>query len=279
MKFYVSAPLGAMLALAMAAPAAAQDATGTVDWSGPYVGGSLGYSWQPSNSDETIGFDTNGDGEFGDTVTTVGGADAFSPGFCNGAAQGATPASGCRNDKDGTHWSIHAGYDRQYGNIVAGLLLEAGKTHISNSVSAFSTTPANYVMTRSLDWNAALRARVGLATGRTLLYATGGVAYGRVQNSFDTTNGLNAFTETKRKESAWGWTAGGGVEQMVADNFSIGVLYKYTRYDAGDYRVNASQGAAPATNPFVITPAGSTDFARAGRFDNHAVKATASFRF
>ena len=283
MKFILKAALLATAALGLPASAVAQSDSGKVDWTGPYIGGSLGYSWQPSDNGETIGFDTNRDGNFGDTVRVANGNNAFTPGFCGGAAYTSLPSGGCKRDKDGTTWAVHAGYDRQFGNIVAGVVIEGGKTLITDSVSAFSTTPANYVMTRKLDWNASARARLGFTTdGGTMIYATGGGAYGKVKNSFTTTNVANGFTQTRIKDNAWGWVAGGGVEQKISNNFSVGVLYKYTRFDADGYRVTAGQGAVPSvTNPFV-NPAftsGSTDFARDSKFDNHSVAATASFRF
>lgn len=256
-----------------------------MSWTGPYIGGSLGYGWQPKtgrDDNETIVFDTNADGTFGDTVRTAAGANAFSPGFCDGIARGNSAAGGCTGDRDdGTAWSVHAGYDMQMGSIVIGGLIEGGKTNVSNSVTGFSTTPASYVMTRKLDWDAAARLRAGFAFGSTLIYGTGGLAYGKFKNSFATTNSFNSFTQTKVKEDDWGWTAGGGVEQKVSPNFSIGVLYKYTRFSPNAHRVNAGQGTPPSTtNPFVITPAGSVDFARSNnRFETHSVRATASFRF
>ncbi|CAN5344189.1 outer membrane beta-barrel protein [soil metagenome] len=282
MQHIIKSLAGAAMTLALAAPAMAQSDMGDkVDWTGPYVGGALGYSWQPKDNDETIRFDTDGDGRFDNVVTTAAGANAFSPGFCGGAAHSNVPATGCRDDKDGTTWSVHAGYDKQFGNIVAGLVVEGGKTAIRNSVSGYSTTPASYTMTRSLDWNAGVRARLGYTTNSgTLIYATGGGAYGKVKNRFSTTNTFNTFTQTNSKDDAWGWTAGGGIEQKVSKNFSVGVLYKYTRLDSDGYTVNAGQGTpASTTNPFVITPAGSTDFNRYSTFDNHSVMATASFRF
>lgn len=287
MMFARSLALGVVSALALSAPAMAQDDTAnTADWTGPYIGGSLGYTWQPNtdrDTNERIVFDTNGDGTFGDTVSTLGGADAFSPGFCRGFAQGGSAAGGCRGDRDGkVGWSVHAGYDMQMGSIVIGGVIEGGRSLVSNSVSGFSTTPAAYAMTRKLDWDAAARLRAGFAapTG-TLVYATGGVAYGKFENSFNTTNTFNTFTETDRKEDDWGWVVGGGLEQKVSDNFSIGVLYKYTRFNPNDYRVTAGQGTPPSvTNPFVITPSGSTTFARTNdRFVTQDVRVTASFRF
>jgi len=66
-------------------------------------------------------FDTNRDGNFNDTVLTTLGANAFSPGFCQGAAQGRTPADGCRSGEDGNlNYSLRAGYDWQFGNWVVG---------------------------------------------------------------------------------------------------------------------------------------------------------------
>ena len=51
----------AATALAVATPAFAQAAEPT-NWTGFYVGGRAGYSFQPGDGDETINFDNNLDG-------------------------------------------------------------------------------------------------------------------------------------------------------------------------------------------------------------------------
>ncbi|MGK2910973.1 MAG: outer membrane protein [Sphingobium sp.] len=284
MKSILTASLG-VLAIAAAAPASAQSSDNTSSWTGPYVGASLGYSWQPNFDRDTlerVGFDNNGDGNYGDVVRTGAGGDAFAPGFCRGRALGSSPSS-CAGDKDGrVAWKGHVGYDYQIGSFVVGGVVEGGQSRIQNSVSAFSSTPASYTLTRKLSWDGAARLRAGyvLPTG-TLLYGTGGVAYGKIKNIFTTTNTANTFTEANRSDKDWGWTAGGGIEQKVSQNFSIGVLYKYTRFSDSGYTVNAA-GPAPTANPFV-NPAftnGSTNFQRTNdKFDNQSVQATASFRF
>lgn len=278
------APLGATLAFVLATPALAQD--GAVDhFSGPYVGGTLGYNWLPNgtaNDVEQVYFDTNGDGQYGDIVRNPAtGGNAFSPGFCDGKG---TSATTCNNmDDDGrAAWSVMAGYDRQMGNIVIGGVIEGGKSYGSNSVAGFSTTPASYTFTRKLDWEAAARLRAGFAFNRTLVYATGGLAYGKFKNSFATTNTLNTFTPSDRTEDDWGYTVGGGIEQKISDNFSIGVLYRYTRFNPNDYTVTVTQGAAPATNPFVnpTTTAGQTVMTRSNeQYTTQSVRVTAAFRF
>jgi outer membrane immunogenic protein len=280
MKLSHFAPLGATLAFVLATPVMAQDSTGAVDWTGPYIGGSFGYNWQKNDGEEHIRFDADADGEYDDIIRTGAGANAFSPGTCGGSARGATPAAGCNDDKDAIGWMGHVGYDRQFGSIVAGVVAEAGKAYISDSVTEYSTTPAFYEMTRRIDWNGNLRARLGYTTpGGIMPYITGGLAYAKVKNSFATSNGANSFTEVDRKEDAWGYTMGGGIEAKVSDNFSIGARYLWTRYNVDDYRVDVGAGSAPATNPFRITPSGGASMNRGDKFDTQSVMVTTSFRF
>ena len=280
MKNSILAPIGAMMALGLSMPAIAQDSGGAVDWTGPYVGGSFGYNWQKSDGAEHLRFDTDGDGSYDDAVTTTTGANAFSPGTCGGAARGRTPASGCDDDKDAIGWMGHVGYDMQFGSFVAGVVAEAGKAYVDDKVTEFSTTPAFYTMRRKIDWNGNLRARLGYTTpGGVMPYITGGLAYAKVKNNFNTSNGMNSFTAENRSEDGWGWTMGGGVEAKVADNFSIGARCLWTRYNVDDYRVDVGAGSAPATNPFLITPSGGTSISRGDKFDTQSVMVTSSFRF
>ena len=266
------------LAFAMtAAPAFAQEAD--EEWEGGYIGGSIGLAAQNNDRNEGVVFDTNLDGGYGDTVRTSLGADAFSPGFCGGAATGRTPIEGCRGDKDGLEYNIRAGYDTQMGNIVIGALIEGGKNEARDSVTAFSTTPANYVFTRELDYQLGARARVGYAARGALFYGTGGVAYGKIDNSFSTTNGANSFT-TNGSTKSWGYSYGGGTEVKIAKNFSLGLEYLYTNYVDDDYVVAVGPGSAPVTNPFRIVNPNDTNIRRDDSdFDMHNIRLTANFRF
>lgn len=258
----------------IAAPAMAQDGEPAFD--GVYVGGSFGYTVQNNDVGETIEFDAARNGSFGDTIATSTGADAFSPGFCNGAATSSANVS-CLNDKDDMEYYGRIGFDKQMGKFVLGAVAEFGKTEARDSVTAYSTTPAFYTMTRELDWNAALRLRAGLVAGEsTLFYATGGGAYAKLNNSFSSSNTANSFAVIG-DDMAWGWQAGGGVEQKLGRNFSIGLEYLYSRYDDSDSRVQVGTGTAGATNPFVL--AGGADFRRSSDFDFHSLRATAAFRF
>ena len=279
-KTKIAGIAGASILAMLSMPAIAQDQASTPEFSGVYVGGTIGFDVQPNDVGERIQFDRNLDGNFNDTVTTAAAANAFSPGFCNGRARASTPAIGCTNDKDAISFSGRVGFDMQFGNIVAGAVVEGGKSNIRDSVSAFSTTPASYTMTREIDVNASARLRLGYAANRTLFYATGGAAYARIDHSFSTTNTANAFTGSGKRD-AWGYTAGGGIEQKLGAHFSVGLEYLYTQVKDDNYIVRASAGTAPATNPFILAPnTTGTDFARSDdKFRWHSVRATAAFRF
>jgi outer membrane immunogenic protein len=164
---------------------------------------------------------------------------------------------------------------------VVGAVVEYGKSYLYDNVTAFSTTPAVYKMQANLKSDGAVRARGGYAfdTG-TLVYATGGAAFGKIRNTFSTSNTVNANSVTDPKKNAWGWVYGGGIEQKVG-HFSIGTLYTFTALKNNDslVRLGPPFVANPA-NPFIAQNASGTDFKRSfSKFAFHSIRAVASYRF
>jgi outer membrane immunogenic protein len=289
-------------AFALAAPAFAQDAAYPADASAPvdaapqvadpvdlpddepftgfYVGAAGGYDIQAHESQSHLIFDRDLDGNFGDPVTTATGANAFGLPSCGGKARGNVPGLGCQSDKDGFAYYGRVGFDKQFGSLVVGVVGEFGKTEITDSVSSFSTTPASYTLTRKVDWEGAVRARAGYARNTTLFYATGGAGYARITRSFDTTNTANDF-DVRGDREKFGWQAGGGIEQKIGRNISVGLEYLFHRYKDDDTRVRVTQGSAPATNPFVLAPnTNGTDIARNDdQFGWNSIRGVVNFRF
>ncbi len=277
MKATVSwAALALAAGLGASLPAAAQTAGA---WTGAYVGGHLGYGFQPGDGGERVLFDTDLNGSYGDTVRTGAGVDAFSPGFCGGTAKGRTPGEGCNGDDDGVDVGIRAGYDLQYGSFLVGALAELSYLDVQDGVAAFSTTPASYSFSRELEFLAALRLRAGVATDRFLVYATGGLAWGDVDSSFQSTNTANAFLPRGDK-GAWGWQLGAGAEAKLNQTLSVGLEYLYTRLDDDRYVVRTARGTAPATNPFLLVNPDGTDMRRGDSdFSVNTVRLTVTYRF
>lgn len=264
-------------AVMAAVPAFAQ---ADAPFTGGYLGVAIGHDKLHNDRNATFLFDRNLDGSYGDTITTSVGANAFSPGFCGGAARTSLPADGCRKDKNGVSYAVRTGYDHQQGSLVVGWTVEIGKSEIYDAVSAFSTTPANYVIIREIDFLAGVRGRVGFAANKTLFYGAGGVAYAQLDRRNRTNNTANFFNPRGDKDS-WGAQFGGGVEHKLGDKFSLGVEYLYNRINDDKYIVRVQRLATtPATNPFILGNAAGTDYRRSdSRFEFSSIRAVANFRF
>ena len=126
------------------------------------------------------------------------------------------------------------GYNFQAGNWVYGL-----EADFDLSSARKETTGPNPAYTFFGNWTnktgvealGTARLRLGYAFDRALVYATGGLAYGKMVNKFQAGNGGAGYTWS---ETNWrtGWTAGGGLEYMLTDRLSIKGEALY--YDLGE---------------------------------------------
>lgn len=280
MKTTLLQGMAAAIAIAAAAPAVAQDTT-DAPFSGLYVAASGGYDIQGNDSGSRILFDRNGDGNFAEGVTLATGGNAFSPGFCDGRAQGATVTTPCENDRNKGSYYGRVGFDIQRGVFVVGAVGEFGRTAIRDYVTGFSTTPASYTFERGVSWESSGRLRAGVAQGNGLFYATGGVGYARLKHRFTTSNTANTFTTALNDRDKFGFIVGGGTEYRINKNFSIGLEYTYHDYKDGLYWVRAGRGTAPATNPFVLPPdtTGTTLTRADDNFRWHSLRGVVGFHF
>lgn len=121
------------------------------------------------------------------------------------------------------------GYNWQQGGFVYGL--EGDWNWIGAKTSQLATVDLTSSRSTSFDvnWLATLRGRTGLAFNSTLLYVTGGVAFGHVQNSVEaistiTPGRIASFTQNQTKV---GWTAGVGVEHMLSQHWTVRAEFRY----------------------------------------------------
>jgi outer membrane immunogenic protein len=72
-----------------------------------------------------------------------------------------------------------------------------------------------------INWYGTLRARVGLVgTENFLIFATGGLAYGGIDHSMTARGTVNANLLSS-SDTQVGWTAGGGLEYLLNDNWAF----------------------------------------------------------
>jgi outer membrane immunogenic protein len=132
------------------------------------------------------------------------------------------------------------GFNRRAGNFVFGLEADI-QTRVDGGSKTSFDPPAifNFDYTASLDvaWFGTLRGRVGYARDRTLIYATGGLAFGEVNYSarYLITEPCcsGGFANLKSSGVETGYVIGGGLEHAINPNWSLKLEYQYINLGSG----------------------------------------------
>jgi outer membrane immunogenic protein len=202
-------------------------------WAGFYAGANLGYQWGAGHGSMSL-------------KPSLGAWTALSPVF--GSFDGRyddSPSGFLGGAQIGINW--------QSGTIVFGLeadidWLDTDQTALrSANVPLFFPTRAT--VRQELDWLGTVRGRLGLLVTPDqglLVYATGGLAFGRVNTSHEfgrvDVQPLVGFGGSS-SETEFGWTVGAGAELRLDRHWSIKGEYLY--YDLGDQCVTG----APVNQP------------------------------
>lgn len=162
-------------------------------WTGFYVGVNAGYGWNANNNA---------------TVLVPGGGYASSGSGSNGGFVGGGQIGYNYQFTPGTGLVIGVEGDLQYADLGG-----------NNGYPYSSGSNGNYFGT--------VRARLGYAFDRFLVYATGGFAYGDVGNNsgypYVASTTVPAYYGSNGNGSSGGWTLGGGVEYAFTNNLSAKV--------------------------------------------------------
>ena len=185
-------------------------------WTGFYAGVSGGYGWNSNDQNLTIA-------DYKPASIAVG--------------QFGTPQS------DGGFGGVQIGYNwqvRYFGpQFVLGVETDLQGAWVEGKDRELTTSPySNGVAAASkLDWFGTFRGRLGYTVDRTLLYATGGFAYGGVNNSFVSTNLANSanFVSLRRDDTQIGYVIGGGLEHKMSPAWSVKLEYQYLDFGSQDY--------------------------------------------
>jgi outer membrane immunogenic protein len=167
-------------------------------WTGLYLGAQIGYAWGTDSYTATsplVGLFAN---------------NSYNP---NGVIGGA-----------------HVGYNLQIGQYVVGVEGDVDGTGYSKTFNGGFTT-----VTTEIPVQGSIRARLGVALDRALLYVTGGAAFAGFDNTYATFAGFDSISKTRT-----GWTIGGGIEYALNTNWSIRAEYRYADFGSfNDYPINS----------------------------------------
>jgi opacity protein-like surface antigen len=171
------------------------------DWSGLYIGINGGFGWSRSSELAATLFDLQ--------------IDAFVP-------------VSSKFDSKGGFWGANIGYDWQRERIVYGIEADLQGADINGSkqltrIGSFATANTR------LDWFGTVRGRLGYTFENALLYATGGLAFGDVEDKLTLVNPIanppsNAANKT---QTAVGYTVGAGLEYFFELAWSTKIEYQY----------------------------------------------------
>jgi outer membrane immunogenic protein len=243
--------VGCVAAVAIwGAPANAADP----GWTGFYIGANGGYGWNNAAISDAPG-DQN-------TATVFLG-------------QPNVASSSASFDSKGWLGGVQAGYNWHLDQRwLAGIEADFDWSDIAGNGSApttifFGNNAATLNASQKVEWFGTLRARIGyLATPDLLLFATGGLAYGKVsesanvvlppgvsnsQGNFGTGYACGGvygdstcFAGTGSRTSA-GWTAGAGAEYRFSQHATVKLEYLYVNLGTNSFLI-------PATHPGALNP-------------------------
>ena len=197
----------------------------TAAWTGFYLGINSGYGW----------------GARSGTLNT--GAVDFTSFTASSTLSDASPASGwSKLAPEGGFGGGQLGYNVQRNRFVFGVETDIqGASLNGNAFSEAAFQPfgaplhavkAEAWTKSSLDWSGAVRGRLGYTLGSTLVYVTGGFAYGGVRDQLGTEVTLiraaaNISSAASRNATLTGGVAGGGVEIALSPSWSAKAEYQY----------------------------------------------------
>jgi outer membrane immunogenic protein len=224
MKKFVLAG-AAIIAMGMSGPATAADkavykaepVAYDYNWTGFYIGGHVGAAWGSSNQSF---YQSN--------------AAPFN------ALQFAAVNLGQGQNAHGLG-GFHGGYNLQVTpNVLLGLEADiswalGGNTALGVQLYRNDTGAAvfnNFLnMSNNINWLSSVRGRLGfIAANNVLIYGTGGAAWMRRTTAGNVNNPTGSNTSsivTSAGETLSGWVAGGGLEYMLAKNWTVRAEYLY----------------------------------------------------
>jgi outer membrane immunogenic protein len=221
--------------MAVKAPMYTKEVSPAYNWTGFYIGATLGGGEQNSST----GYSAN------PSFVNFGGL--VQPAFLAGAL-----ATNTKERGDGVLGGLTLGYNWQMANWVVGVEGDFSGTSFDSKSSVapplvFPFPLLTTTMENRTQWLSTVRARVGaLVSPQTLLFVTGGLAVGEIRSTANvipsggaTTCANNVYCSTGTSDQTRaGWTAGAGGEYLFAPNWTLKV--EYLHYDLGRFSYNAN---------------------------------------
>lgn len=130
---------------------------------------------------------------------------------------------------------VHFGYNHQIDQFVVGIEGDIEWANLNGDDNGVGGT----VDETDFNWTGSIRARLGYAFDRLLVYGTGGIAFAGIDQN--NAGGVPASIQ----KTYTGWTIGAGAEYAFADNLTTRIEYRYSDFGKEDF---APAGLVPFSN-------------------------------
>lgn len=167
-------------------------------WTGFYFGANAGYGWAANTGDITYESNIGPD--------RSGGPDA---------------AGGFGGGQIGYNWQGVFSND-----FVLGVEADIQGSNVDDTWRGTTDAGLEASTRQDLQWFGTVRGRLGWAFDRTLIYGTGGFAYGRVKDTAFASSGAESIT-LRGDPDRTGYVVGGGVEHAISETVSFKIEYQY----------------------------------------------------
>jgi len=235
-------------------------------WTGWYIGANIGYGWGDSTDPQL-------------TVVNPGSAGNIGP-FLGSGLPGFSSGNLFPDlNPSGVFGGAQLGYDHQLGKWLLGAVADIQAANFEDSQVV--TTPAattccnaDESLKARMNWFGTVRGKLGYTANDWLVYATGGLAYGRVTSDIGfactpggiACGGIN-FSGS-RSETKAGWAAGAGVAYHVpGTRASIGLEYLH---------IDLGRSSVTALDQTTVFP--TTTVTESQRFANELLRFTVNFK-
>lgn len=168
-------------------------------------------------------------------------------GYGSGSQDISFPTSSNLNadrDPDGFLGGVYVGYNYQiHNNIVFSAEADIAYARLRDNGPIIDNGVPNAVEDwhANVDWTGSVRARVGYAMDRTLIYFSGGAAFARFSTAVYDSGTLRGESSKTRT----GWTIGAGIEHAFTDNLVGRLDYRYADFGSVHYDTDGIPGTIP----------------------------------
>lgn len=139
---------------------------------------------------------------------------------------------------EGVFGELNVGYDHDFGNFVAGVMLDGNLSGISTDVDVDG---AGTVASVKADYGFDVLGRIGMKVNpSTLAYVLGGYSWAHFKAEADTIGSYDW--------SSSGFSVGGGLETAVSTNTTLGIEYRYSQFASEDFGSGGDLEVKPSSH-------------------------------